>query len=252
MIAPSIIAFGYKAFTDCETYNDGNYGITSIPVPVLLSGGYSGFRDGDVAIALSTYGCSPSGSGWTKIVDGTELDIYTKRYTGTSDSFATTWSAASANTLWSAGIFILVYRSPYQSDALFYYNTILTQSSTASSPTVTLPANARTAFDDSNFYYRLEACWFREQTPTYNANSFGYAGANTNLISTSNCENNSAYFNAPAMSLGFSLFPSSNLSGTSPLLDPAVYYAPSSPTVTFTTVSMWLRGSTGNTQGMIL
>jgi hypothetical protein len=255
MLAPVFVGYGGKPFTDCITYNNGGTTLTSYydANMVVAYPGYT-FQQGDVAIAATTRGTYPTQSGWSRIVDASNTDLWIKTL-GASDNFNSTWlNPANDSTLFYSGVSILVFRSPYRADAIVYANNENLYSTTVNSTGPhTIPAVSRSSFDDSAFYYRLDVVHATESWGSYYNNSFYYSTANllpySATTTSSNCANTYVFFTSPGEALGFAGWDSPNLSGST-----AEYYCigNSNNTIYYRTTTLWLRGFTQSQSGVML
>ncbi len=249
MLAPVRVGSGYKSFTDCYTYNNGGTPLSTVPISVTADSGYS-FLPGDVAIAATSSGTYPTGSGWSRIVDG-QTDIWIKTL-GVSDTFDSNWTNADNWTLFYSGIIILVYRSPYGANALYYASNENTYSTTVNSNGPhTIPAVSRSSFEDSAFYYRFDVTHAFESWGSYYNGSFDYPDDNLwgGYTNSSNCANTYVFLTSPGEILGIYGFLTPNLSGST-----GSFYTigNSNNTITVRTTTLWIRGHIPAQSGVML
>lgn len=262
MIAPTIVGGGYKYFTDCTTWNGGgsNPYLTQITIYFATNAGYT-FQEGDVALVAASNGMYPTQSGWTQLVNGANTDIWAKRLSSNSDNFDSAWTHAGGGySLFTSGMYGFVYRSPYSrygsiSDSLYApanENTYTGNATTSGG--IAIPAVSRSSFDDSAFYYRIDAVYANEDYGSYYTNSYSYPVVTQGgYISSANCANTYEFLYSPPCVIGMNMFDSSNLSGNSATFYPqTVVSPPSSNNFRFHTTTMWVRGWNPSQSGVML
>ena len=261
MIQPTIVGSGYKAFTDCTTWNGGGNNpylntvtVTFNPQGVVDPFPMYIFQSGDVCIVASTNGIYPNGSGWNKIVDGANIDIWMKQHSGGADTFNTTWSHVDGGgSLFYGGLYGFVLRSPYGSSGLYYTNNENTYSSSTTTNPTYRPAVARSSFEDSDFYYRIDADYAYETYGSYYNCYYGYdVTAYGGSAGSNNCANTETFLYSPPATIGLSLFTSSALSGNQMTFYPQTYYAGNNLVSTFHKTTLWVRGWNPSSQGVML
>jgi len=252
MIQPTIVGSGIKQFTDCTTWNGGgtNPYLTTVTVNFYPSGGYS-FQQGDIAIVVASAGMSTASSGWSQLVNGSNIEIWAKQL-GSGDSFDSVWSnGGSGYGLWTSGLYGMVLRTPYSLGGLYYANNENNYSFNATSGSISIPAVSRPSFEDSDFYYRIDAAYAWEGYGSYYTNSYSFAEpAVGGLISSANCANTYEFLTTPPHVIGLSMFQSSLLSGSGATFYPQTVNASSS--CNFATTTLWVRGWNPSSQGVML
>ena len=261
MIRPTFVGEGFKVFTDCTTWNGGgsNPYLTQVLVNFTPYAGYS-FKEGDVAVAIVKNGMYPTQIGWQKIVDSTYADIWVKRLTSLVDNFNSYWSHPDGGySLFNSGMASLVYRSPYQLDALYYASNETLQTINATASTVAFPAVSRSSFDDSDFYYRFDAVRMWEEWGTYYSNGVDYPSISPSYadiaISSTYCANTYEFISTPPETVSLKIFGSSNLSGTGLNAYVQSWWSPGSYStypIRVATTTLWIRGWNPSSQGVML
>jgi hypothetical protein len=262
MIAPTFVGYGYKYFTDCITWNGGgaNPYLTQVTVDFTTNAGYT-FQEGDVAVVAASNGMYPTQSGWTQLVNGANIDIWAKRLSSNSDNFNSPWTHNDGgSTLFLSGMYGFVYRSPYSrygsiSDSLYApanENTYIGNATTSGG--IAIPAVSRPSFDDSAFYYRIDATYANEDYGSYYSSSYSYPvtviGGGSGSV---NCANTAEFLYSPPAIISLAMFDSANLSGNSVTFYPqTIVTPPSSNYFRFHTTTMWVRGWNPSQSGVML
>jgi hypothetical protein len=155
----------------------------------------------------------------------------------------------------------IVYRSPYSrygsiSDSLYYAANENTYTGNAtSSGGYAIPAVSRSSFDDSAFYYRIDAVYTDEDYGTYYSSYFSHSPASVlgNQTNSVYCANTYEFINTPARSIGVIMFDSTNLAGTAMTFYPGTYATPPSNNYfRIHTTTMWVRGWNPSQSGVML
>jgi hypothetical protein len=263
MIPPVIVGSGYKYFTDCTTWNGGypNNFLTQITIYFATNAGYT-FQEGDVAVVAASNGMYPTQSGWTQLVNGANTDIWAKRLSSNSDNFDSAWTHAGGGySLFTSGMYGFVYRSPYSrygsiSDSLYYTANENTYTGNAqSSGGYAIPAVSRPSFDDSEFYYRIDAVYNNEDYGSYYSSYYNYSPVVTQGggVGSLNCANTYEFITTPGASIGLAMFNSTNLAGTAITFYPGTYVtSPSDNYFRVNTTTMWVRGWNPSQSGVML
>lgn len=258
MIRPTIIGYANKYFTDCTTWNGGgsNPYLTQIQISFGPTASYS-FQAGDVALVVVDKGIYPTQIGWSKIINGTYLEVWAKRLTNLVDNFNSYWTHDGGGyQLFASGMAGFVYRSPYELDALYYSNNEVMQSKYAGSNPVVFDAISRPSFDDSDFYYRIDATLMTEQWGTYYSNYFSHIGASNTIsagTASTYCANTYEFITSPPESMALTMFDSSALSGHAINAYPqTVVSPPSTGDIILSRATLWIRGWNPSSQGVML
>ena len=254
MIQPAFVGQGFKSFTDCYTWTGNSTPtLTAVTLNFYPLSSYS-FQQNDVAIVAVSNGIYAGGSGWTRIVDGANIDIWIKQHSGGADTFDAVWAHVDGgSSLFYGGIYGMVLRSPYGSSGLYYANNENTYSVGSASYPMYRPAVARSSFEDSDFYYRIDADYASEGYGSYYSCSYGYdVTALGGSCGSSNCANVETFLYSPPATLGLSLFTSSALSGNQMTFYPLTYFAGNSNNCFFSKTTLWVRGFNPSSQGVML
>ena len=257
MIQPVIVGSAFKPFTDGETWNGGGTALTSLTINFTAESGYS-FIDKDVAIVATNNNIYPTGSGWTQLVDGAtggSMDIWTKQGSGGATDFNSSWESSSGgSSLFYGGMQGIVLRTPFGSDGIYFDSAVAENNysvSCTSNPT-TRPAVARSVFEDSEFYYRIDADYVYESSGSYYQDDYSYSSGTTFNISSNYSANTSAFLNSPPAVIGLTLFSSSDMAGQAMTFYPINYYGGVSSVANFVKRVLWVRGWNPTSQSMFL
>jgi hypothetical protein len=259
MLKPVIVGQAAKPFTDGTTWNSGGTALTSITINFFPESGYS-FRNKDVAIVAASNGMYPTAAGWTHFVDGANIDIWVKEGSGGATDFDSVWQHSSGgSSLFYSGMRGVVVRTGFGLDGIYYDSSVaenIYSVSCTASPTFR-PAVARSSFEDSAFYYRVDIDYVKESSGSYYSNNYDYPlGTNTNqyvwTMSSNYSANTSEFLNSPPEIIGFKFSTSSDLSGEIMSFYPVNYYGGVGSTATFIKRVLWLRAFNPTSQGMML
>ena len=257
MIQPVIVGQAYKPFTDGTTWNGGGTSLTSLTINFTAESGYS-FIDKDVAIVATNNNIYPTGSGWTQLVDGAtsgSMDIWTKQGSGGATDFNSSWESSSGGqSLFFGGMQGIVLRTPFGSDGIYFDGSVaenVYSVSCTSNPT-TRPAVARSVFEDSEFYYRIDADYVYESSGSYYSNDYTYSSGTTFNASSNYSANTSEFLNSAPAVIGFTLFSSSDMAGQAMNFNPINYYGGVGSIANFVKRVLWVRGFNPTSQGMML
>lgn len=251
MIQPTKIATFGKYFTDGYTWNGGgsNPYLTSIQLTPSVEAGYT-IGVNDVALVAVSNGIYPTASGWSKIVDNANIDIWMKQHSGGADTFVSYWEhSGGGSSLFYGGIAGMVLRTPYGSSGLVYANNENLYTVNPASSTMTRPAVSRSSFEDSDFYYRIDADYISEDYGSYYSGYYYYSDTFGVQYGSTYSANTYEFLSSGSCSIGLSVFNSSNLSGQALTYNPATYPGGN---VNFSKSTLWIRGWNQTSQGVML